>query len=407
MPSDSIEHRITETLSEIRGLVERQENEIAQNRETSSTTARALDDATRRLDEINTELQEQRARVDSVEAQAQRVGGGSSYDLRTVGERFAESDQYQQWLTGGAAGQSQPFPIGSFNRRTLQSGDPIATGQDAYLWQPQRVEGIIGPVQRPERVRDLFPVVPTNSDIIEFVRESGFTNSAATVPEYSDTDVTEKPQSALTFELDSAKTVTIAHWIPATRRMMQNVPAMSGYVNTRLLDGINIVEDAQLLHGGGLGTDMLGLTNTPNVQTYQRAAGDEKIDAIRRAATRVRLAEYRASGVVVNPIDWEDIELTKGSDKHYVWVTVGEGGQQRVWRMPVVETTAMDEGDFLVGSFALGATVWDREQSTIRVADQHAGYFTKNMLAILAEESLALTVYRPEAFVVGDFTEAQ
>jgi HK97 family phage major capsid protein len=66
----------------------------------------------------------------------------------------------------------------------------------------------------------------------------------------------------------------------------------------------------------------------------------------------------------------------------------------------------MNEGEFLVGAFGLAGQLWDREQANVRISEHHADYFARNMLAILAEERLALTVYRPEAFVRGAFTAA-
>jgi HK97 family phage major capsid protein len=61
----------------------------------------------------------------------------------------------------------------------------------------------------------------------------------------------------------------------------------------------------------------------------------------------------------------------------------------------------MTAGTFLTGAFALGAAVWDREDATIRVADEHDDFFVRNMVAILCEERVALTVYRTQAFVKG------
>jgi HK97 family phage major capsid protein len=74
--------------------------------------------------------------------------------------------------------------------------------------------------------------------------------------------------------------------------------------------------------------------------------------------------------------------------------------------VPVVQSTGLTEGAFLVGAFGLGAQLWDREQANIRVSEHHADYFARNMLAILAEERLAITTYRPESFVKGVFTAA-
>jgi HK97 family phage major capsid protein len=70
----------------------------------------------------------------------------------------------------------------------------------------------------------------------------------------------------------------------------------------------------------------------------------------------------------------------------------------------VVETAAIAEGTFLTGAFGLGATLYDRQQANVRIAEQHADFFVRNAMAILAEERLGLACKRPESFVRGTFT---
>ena len=71
--------------------------------------------------------------------------------------------------------------------------------------------------------------------------------------------------------------------------------------------------------------------------------------------------------------------------------------------MPVVQTPAMAQGTALVGAFGLGSQLYDREASNIRIAEQHADFFIRNAVVILAEERLALATKRPESFVVVTF----
>src|SRR5690606_10668452 len=118
---------------------------------------------------------------------------------------------------------------------------------------------------------------------------------------------------------------------------------------------------------------------------------------------QVRLAEYRASGIVLNPVDWADIELETDANGRYIWVNVVEGGQPRMWRLPVVETTAIPQGSFLVGAFDMAAQIFDREDAAVEVSTEDGDNFRKNMVTIRGEERLGLAVYRPESFVFGDF----
>jgi HK97 family phage major capsid protein len=69
----------------------------------------------------------------------------------------------------------------------------------------------------------------------------------------------------------------------------------------------------------------------------------------------------------------------------------------------VVETQAMAVDKYLVGAFMMGAQVFDRWAARIELATENEDDFIKNLVTILCEERLALAVYRPEAFIYGDF----
>jgi HK97 family phage major capsid protein len=63
----------------------------------------------------------------------------------------------------------------------------------------------------------------------------------------------------------------------------------------------------------------------------------------------------------------------------------------------------MRRGNLLVGAFRMAAAIWDRDDATVEISREHADFFIRNMIAILCEERLALTVFRPEALVYGSF----
>jgi len=277
---------------------------------------------------------------------------------------------------------------------------------------PYRYPEIIASPDRPMTLRQLLATSTTTSNAIEYVEEvgfennveeEGFENNASVVPETQD-----KPQSELSFYLKTESVKTIAHWIPASRQILADAPQLRGYVDQRLIYGLNLAEEQEILYGTG-GANLQGIMTHQAIQNYQWSQGqpgDTKIDAIRRAITLARVAEYPVTGIVLHPKDWEEIELAKGSDGRYIWVSVTEGGQSRLWRVPVVDTTAIQVGECLLGAFRMGAMLWDREQTTIRVAEQHEDFFVKNMVAILAEERIALTIFRPQAFVAVKFNQA-
>lgn len=78
-------------------------------------------------------------------------------------------------------------------------------------------------------------------------------------------------------------------------------------------------------------------------------------------------------------------------------------GRTIVWRVPTVVTDAIGADEWMLGDFTRAARLYDRQQATVEVATQHADFFTRNLVAILAEERVALTVNRPNMLIIGTF----
>jgi len=372
--------------AEIKAFAEKASEEIKANGEMAAETKAALE----KLSTAGSELSERLVAVE------QRLGRRSvdAPGKTSLGEQFTGSDDFK-------ALQSKGRGTARLNvKATITSATTDAAGSAGDLIRPDRLPGVVSPIDRPLTIRDLLLPGRTSSNAIEFVQETGFTNSAAPVAEGGD-----KPQSDLEFDLTTTNVRTIAHWFAASKQVLADVPMLMSYINTRALYGLKYVEEAQLLNGNGTGQNLNGLLNqaTAFAEGTYSVAEDTAIDTIRRAILQARMAEYRPTFVVLSPIDWAAIETTKDGDKRYLIVPMPTtGAEMRLWRLAVIETTAMSAGEFLVGS-TMGAQVFDREDAAVEVSTEHDDYFTKNLVAIRAEERLALAVYRPESYVYGQF----
>ncbi len=326
-------------------------------------------------------------------------------ERKSIGQRFIESDEFKS-VAGGRNGYTMHAP---YQVKDIFTALPSGTPGD--FGAPVR-EGIVERAKRISRVRDLFPVQQTNTNMIEFFRVSGFTNNASTVAERSGSPAVfaAKPQSSMTVVGVQAPVRTIAHYEVAHRNVLDDEPTLRGIIDNELLYGLRLVEDDQILNGDGTGSNLTGIRETSGIQTQAWSAGvagDTRIDAVRRAITKSLLAYYEPTGIIVHPNDMEDLELTKdGESRHLMVMSVSMGAEPRLWRLPMVSTPAITEGYALVGSFGIGATLYDRMEGSIRVAEQHSDFFIRNAVAILAEERLALAVKRPESFVEVEFDGA-
>ncbi|MBW9244206.1 MULTISPECIES: phage major capsid protein [Pseudomonas] len=336
-------------------------------------------------------------RLNDVEQKLARRTGAGEESVKSVGEQFTDGEDFK-----GLAEKGRGIARMRLKAVTSITSGTTGTGGVGVAIQPTRVPGIITGPERPFTIRDLIMPGRTSSNAIEYVRESGYQNMAAPVGE-----TLAKPQSDLSFELITTTVKTIAHWFRASKQVLADIPLLQSYIDGRAIYGLKYVEENQILAGDGTGQNLLGLI--PQATAFDnalRAAGDTKIDTLRRAILQVRIAEYRASAIALNPIDWADMELAKDSTGSYIWVNVQDGGQPRMWRLPVIDTNAVPAGGFLVGAFNIAAQVFDREDANVEVSTEDADNFTKNMVTIRAEERLALAVYRPQSFVYGQFTAA-
>ena len=314
------------------------------------------------------------------------VYGGTSTGTKSAGEIFVTSQAYKNFIATGQK-QSDNVAIPAFTKTLVTSRDTGGALMSGGV-------PIIGQGQQQLTLRDLLNVQPTSNNAIDYIRETGFVNASAIAPEG-----TLKAESELTFESVTSLVRTIAHWIPVTRQVIQDIPQMQSHIDQRLLYGLSQSEESQILYGNGIGENIEGIMVNPDVQVYTPLAEDTMIDTIRKAMTLTYISGFPPTGVVVNPKDWETIELSKATDGNYIFASVNTGGETRIWRVPVVVSSAMVEGEFLTGSFGLGAQLWSREEANIRISEHHSDYFARNMQAILCESRIAVSLYRPEAFV--------
>lgn len=360
---------------------------------------------------------------DSVAAQDYAAPVAQSYGSKSIGQAFLESAEFKSLANGrNGVNMNSPFQYNVkdvFAAMPTFSGTPLSSVEQFGTFQK---DPMVTPPTRTRRIRDLFPARTTTAAVIEYFRQVGYTspsgqtpptNNAGMVADRTGNAFTAKPQSGLKFIGQQAPVRTMAHWEAAHRNVLADEPQLRSIIDNELMYGLRLLEDSQLLNGDGTGENLLGVLETPGVQEYDWSAGattpvaDSKADAIRRAATLSFLAYYEPTGVILHPTDWEQMELSKDLNGQYlVAVSVALGGTPRLWRIPVVDTPAIAQGTALVGAFGTAAQIYDRDGASIRISEQHADFFVRNAIVVLAEQRMALAVKRPEAFVKVNFDNA-
>ena len=331
--------------------------------------------------------------------------------VQMFGQQFIESEDYRNAVKSGVLANPQSrveFGIqvkGSLlayltRKALMYSG----TGVGGSLIMEDHRPGIIDILQRDTSVLDLIPSTSTTSNLIEYVKEDTFTNNAAEVAEATVTTGTTgtKPESALAYSVATSAVSTIAHWIPITNAMLADAPAMEGIIRNRLITGLNLRLEAELVGGDGNAPNLRGILNTTNVQTLGLGT-DSVVDAAYKAMNQVMVTGLASpTGFVFHPNDWQAVRLSRenaatGTLGGYLYGPPSVQGPQTLWGRPVALAIGMTENTLLVGDFGMGCMLFDRENAVIRVGTIN-DYFVRNMQVILAELRAAFVVFRPTAF---------
>jgi len=350
-------------------------------------------------DQAITSVNEAKTRMDEMEQRLEARGNNQTGERKTLGQMVVGDENVKAMMAAGKGRVSVEV-----DGKAIISGlTTDADGSAGDLVVEQRV-GLVPAVERRLTIRDLLMPGRTNSSSIQYPKETGFTNSADT---HTETAGTAKPQSEIKFDLVTATVTTIAHWVLATRQILDDAPMLQSYIDGRLRYGLKLIEEDQLLNGSGTGTDLNGIYTQATASTANLAviSAPTKIDVIRIAMLQASLAEFPANGIVIHPTDWAGIETTKDTAGAYIIGNPQDSAQPRLWGLPVVATQAMTLDKFLVGSFGMGAQIFDRADASVQISTEDDTNFRKNLVTILCEERLALAVYRPEAFVKGDFSD--
>jgi HK97 family phage major capsid protein len=193
---------------------------------------------------------------------------------------------------------------------------------------------------------------------------------------------------------------TVAHWIPASRQVLADAPMLQGHIENRLLYGLKLEEERQLLDGDAGAGELHGLI----IQASAFNAGSTNqtaLDTLAKAANQLSVNNYEPSGFILHPTDWLNCRLAKDTTGRYILGDPAVSGLPQLWGLPVVATPSMTLGRFMCLDAPRTGYIADREDAIVRISENVNDHFVRNMIAILCEERLAMVVEQGAAMVYG------
>lgn len=362
---------------------------------------------------LKTRLDAEKERTNDLETKLKNIEQGGGKIIKE-GPGFAkeleESDQYKKLI--------DPIYKGSNNfSKTLVPADRMTTVKDMTVGDlagsgsltgriPEYMvpRGIVDPLLRPNHMRDIMAVIGSNTDFLRYFEETAKNNAPTTVAEgglkpLMDFELTERTQTA----------AKIAVGTKFTTEMLRNLPYITGYVQTRLTKELRLVEDNQILYGDGNSPNLEGITVNANIADITGIPFDVETpqywDVIAVGIAKVRVAHAEPTAVIMHPWDFHNMTLLKDTQGRYLAPIIWNNSIPTIYGLPILTTTAVTQGNFLIGNFASDVLLVQSDGLSVRFFDQNEDDARRNKVLIQLEESLLMPVFRPGAFVYDTFAD--
>lgn len=251
--------------------------------------------------------------------------------------------------------------------------DPIALGQPAHS------------------LLDVLPVIPHDTAEFAYMRQTTRTNNAAVVAEGA-----VKPTSVYSVERVEDKLDVIAHLSEGIPRYwFVDSAAVQGFVANELDYGLRMAVEAKVLAD-------VNATSGLQAQAYATSS----LVTLRKSLTLLENAGYDPGYFVLDPADWEAVELlltTSGATD--VQGIPYDAPTRRLFGVPVVVSVAQAAG--VSHTVARDAVALDTDTTGTGVQwseQSNAEDWSRNLIRARCEGRFATSVYAPLGVVTSDLT---
>ena len=322
-----------------------------------------------------------------------------------AGKKMTFKSALQEAIEGGAI---EGMLKGNSRSASLVVKADMTIGADftGEVIPADRVAGYKYDPTRPVHVRQLIPQGSTASDVVRFVKESGYSNGATATAE----GVT-LTQSDFDMTASDANVRKIGTYFRISEEMLADTPQLTSYLSARAPEKLLEVEDTQILSGNGSAPNLSGITTDAAAFDLAGEFADavdsaNQFDVLIASLNQLAIANYSADTIMLHPTDFHKILLLKDSTAEYIKKDVYQGLQPQFNGVRVVLNTAITSGTFLVGNFAQGTQLWVRDNVNVEFFREDGTNVRDGFVTVRVSERVALTNYLPNAFVYGTFSTA-
>lgn len=225
-----------------------------------------------------------------------------------------------------------------------------------------------------------------------------------------------KPISLYGLEPATWAIATIAHLTePIKIQWLDDYPVLEQFLGQELAYGVDEAISDFILNGGDAedGSTVTGLLNTSGI--VQTSFSSSKLHTIRKAIGELDVAGVTATGIILNPADWESIETSMTVNGDFLLPLAPQRSVERVlWNTPVTLAPGMPAGEAVIGDLSTVSLLYRNSQTIewnpyvsdtgVEGTPSFVDNFRRNQVVFRAEARVGLEILSTKTLRIADLT---
>jgi len=204
--------------------------------------------------------------------------------------------------------------------------------------------------------------------------------------------------------------IVIAALSTLSMQILRDVPRLQSYVTQRMVEQLLVKEDSEILSGAGGSNRLNGILTRASAYaptgTANKVAKANRYSYLLNAAGQLAAGDYSPNGILINPFAYYEMLQVSTTTNEYTAPLAGItflDNTLRIAGIPVYASTAMATEAFVIGDWSQ-AELLTRDALTVDISTENSDNFEKNLVTIRVEESIGLAVEKSAAFLSGSWT---
>lgn len=396
----------TKTAEEMAGIYNEFNSELAKSIEELTKASATKEDIQKAIDELRTSQLEQMKNLNEALKEM-----GLAIKANTEGESFKKGESLADVLKANKDSiaklkDNRDAPWVKMTVKAVGTMLESSNVSGGNVPVEQRLPGLNTIASRRVRLMDLVSRGTATSNIISWVYQANKEGAAGGTAEGA-------TKNQIDFDLIVASQAVVKRtaFIKVSTEMLDDIDFIEAEINNELLRELNKDVELTAYSGNGTAPAMNGVRTVAS----SFSAGDfanaidnaNEADVLVVAINQIAIAEQpEPTAILMHPTDVAKLLVIKVSatDRRYVDRLQMIAGQLSLDGIPIVKTTLVTAGTYLVGVFNM-ATLYDKGSISLEMG-LDGNDFTKNLRTIIAEYRGAMVVKNNDrtAFVKGTFS---